>query len=85
MQDRVADALGLAERVQVVAEHPVGARDRRQAMRPEQSARALLAGESLEDVGRWADEGQPVRGDHVGEALVLGQEAVARDGSHRSR
>ena len=77
-QDRVADPLGLAERVQLVAQHAVGARDRRQAVAAEQLARPGLGGEALEDRRRRPDERQAVRGDDLGEALVLGQEAVAR-------
>ena len=77
-QHRIADPLGLGQRVLVVAEHPVRARDRRQAVGAQQLARAGLAGESLEDVGRRADERQAMGRDDFGEALVLGQEAVAR-------
>ena len=77
-EHRVADPLGLAECVQVVAEHALGARDRRQAVGAQQLARAGLAREPLEDVGRRPDERQVVGRDDLGEALVLGQEAVAR-------
>ena len=38
---------------------------------------SLLANRSR-TAGRGADERQAVRGDHLGEGLVLGQEAVAR-------
>ena len=77
-QDRVADPLGLLEGVEVVAEHPVRARDRGQALGAEQAPGGLLAGEPLEDLGRRPDERQAVGTDDLGEALVLGQEAVAR-------
>ena len=77
-EHRVADPLRLAERVHLVAEHAVRARDRRQAVRAEELARPGLAREALEDGRRRPDEGQAVGGDDLGEALVLGQEAVAR-------
>ena len=76
-EHRVADPLRLAQGVQVVAEHPVGARDRRQAVVAQQLARAGLAGEPLQHGRRRADERQVVGGHDLGEALVLGQEAVA--------
>ena len=76
-QDRIADLLGLAQRVQLVAEHPVRAGDRRQAVGRQQLARRGLAPESFQDGGRRPDEGEVVGGDGLGEALVLGQEAVA--------
>ena len=77
-QDRVADPLGLVERVLVVAEHAVGTGHGRQAEATEQAAGRLLGTESLEHGRRWADERQAVRPHHLGEILVLGQEAVAR-------
>ena len=76
-QDRVADPLGLAQGVKLVAEHPVRARDRRQAVGSQQLARPGLAAEPFEDRGRRPDEGQVVGGDDLREALVLRQEAVA--------
>jgi hypothetical protein len=77
-QHRIADALGLAQRMQVVAQHPVRSRDRRQPVRAQQLAGAGLAGEALKDAGRRTDERDVVGGHHLGEALVLRQEAVAR-------
>ena len=77
-QDRVADPLGLVERVHLVAEHPLRAGDRRQALGAQQLAGRRLAGEALEDGRRRADERQPVGRDDLGEAVVLGQEPVAR-------
>ena len=76
-EHRVADPLGLVERVLVVGDHR-RARDRRQPEPAEQPARALLRGEPVEDLGRRPDERQVVGADHLGERLVLGQEAVAR-------
>ena len=76
-EHRVADALRLGERVVVVAQHAVGARDRGQAVLGQQLARARLGGEPLEHLGRRPDEGQPVGARHLRERVVLGQEAVA--------
>jgi hypothetical protein len=76
-QHRVADSLGLLERVLVVAQHPIRTRDRLEAVRRQQPARALLAAETLEHLGRRADERQVVRANDVGKALVLREEAVA--------
>ena len=56
-EHRVADPVGLLEGVAVVAEHPLGAGDRRQAVAAEQAPRPLLAGEAVEHIrGRssWA-------------------------------
>ena len=77
MQHRVADALGLGQRVGVVAQH-ARARDRRQSVLGQQRARAGLGREALQHLRRRADEGQAVGARHLGEGVVLGQEAVAR-------
>src|SRR5436190_20343621 len=77
-QDRIADPLRLVQGVHLVAQHPFGAGDRRKAMIGQQLAGAGLAGEPFEDRRRRPDERQAVRGDDLGESLVLGQEAVAR-------
>ena len=77
-QHRVADALRLGEGVLVVAEHAVRARDRRQAVAGQQPARASFEANRSSTVGRRPDERQVVGADDLGEALVLGQEAVAR-------
>ena len=77
-QQRVADPLALLERVGVVAQDAVRARDRRQPVRGQQPARRFLRGEPLEHGGRRPDEREVVGPDDLGEALVLGQEAVAR-------
>ncbi len=76
-EDGVADPLGLVEGVHLVAQHPLGARDRRQPVVGQQLAGAGLAGEPLEDRRRRPDERQVMRRDDLREALVLGQEAVA--------
>ena len=75
-QHRVADALRLVEGVLVVAQHPVRAGDRRQAEAAEEPPRGLLRGEPLEDLRRGPDERELVGADRIGEAGVLGQEAV---------
>ncbi len=59
-QDRVAQLLGLRERVRLVAEHPVRARDRGQAVRAEQPAGGFLVSEPLEHRAGRADERQAV-------------------------
>ena len=84
-EHRVADALGLGQGVIVVAQHAVGARDRRQAVARQQLARAGLGGEPLQDFGRRPDERQAVGARHLGERVVLGQEAVAGMDRRRSR
>ncbi len=76
-EHRVADPVGFAERVVLVADHR-RARDRRQPEPTEQAAGALLRGEPVEHVGRRPDEGQVVGANDLGEGLVLAQEAVAR-------
>ena len=77
-EDRVADPVGFVHRVAEVADHPVGARDRRQAETAEQATGRLLRREALEHLGRRTDEREVVRADDLGEPLVLGEEAVAR-------
>ena len=84
-EDRVADPVGLAQRVQVVAEHPLGTGDRRQPVGAEQLPGAGLAGEPLEDVGRRPDEREVMGRNDLGEALVLATGSRSRGGSRRSR
>ena len=76
-QHRVADALRLGQRLGVVAQH---ARpwDRGQPVLGQQRPRPGLGSEALEHLGRRSNEGQAVGAGHLGEGVVLGQEAVAR-------
>ena len=76
-QHRVADPLGLGQRVLVVAQHALRARDGGQPVLGQQLSRAGLGREALEHLGRRPDEGQAVGAGHLGEGVVLGQEAVA--------
>ncbi len=84
-EHRVADALRLGQGVVVVAQHARGTRDGRQPMRAQQLAGAGLGREALQHLGRRPDERQAVGAGHLRERIVLGQEAVARDGWPRSR
>ncbi len=77
-EDRIADPLRLGERMEVVAQHAVRARDRRQPIAAQERPRPGLAREAVEDLRRRPDEHEPVGPDGLGEVLVLGQEAVAR-------
>jgi hypothetical protein len=71
-QYRLADPFRLCQRVLVVAEHALGPRDGRQAVRAQELPRARLAREPLEHVRRRPDERQPVRCHDLGETLVFG-------------
>ena len=78
-EDREADPGRLVEGVGVVAQEPVRARDRRQAEARQQAPGPFLGGEPLEDV--WGDgpmNVSPWARTTSANALVLGQEAVAR-------
>src|SRR4029079_6506611 len=77
-EDRVADALRLAQGVQVVAQHPLRPRDRRQPVVGEELAGPGTAAESREDLGSRPDERQVVVLYDLGEALVLREKAVTR-------
>ena len=77
-QHGVADALGLRQGVGVVAQHLGRAGHRGQPVARQQVARARLGGEPLQHLGRRPDEGQAVGPGHLGERVVLGEEAVAR-------
>ena len=77
-ENRVADPLRLDQRMLIVADHPDRPGDRREAIAPEEAACPLLARETIENLGRRADERQVMGADNLGEGLVLGQESVAR-------
>ena len=76
-EQRVADVAGLGG--------ILGDRQRRHAQLERERLRRQLVAHPLDGLGRGAHPGEPGR-DHVGgKARVLGQEAVARDGSRRRR
>src|SRR5918999_1693848 len=77
-EHRVAGIAGLVEGIGQVRHDSPAARHRREAAGGEHASHGVLAGEALEHLGARADEGKVVRGAHLGEAGVLGQEPVAR-------